>query len=522
MYRLLVVDDEEWIREGLSKAIEWRKYGIELCGTASGAKEAMDMIPLAHPDVIVTDIVMSEYTGIDLCGWVQELSYDIKLIILSGYDEFAYAREAMQKGAFDYLLKPVEESLLVETVQRAGKTLETERKRFQKASCYEINLEHLKELFYLKLLNQKGRKLELLGNEMEYLEIPVAGEWNYACAIYQFKESEIKISDSFGKRLKDQAKKYIEEIKTDTYVLGNQILFLAAGRVNMQEILFSFFEFLYSERKIPAGGCCISHNCISIYDLKKMVIEAVTVLNNQFQIQGVRCVQELERNQKGHLKDCSEAIEKFLSKIDISDRKEAKKLAEQLIEDIFRYLPEIGKTQMGSVLFQTMARTAEKFQKEGSPLQMSVTEKNEAVSWVFHLKTPHQTIEGMKYFLDYLYDNVSFQIPTYRSRLIQTALDYIDENFKEDISAEEMAVFLNISKVYFSQIFSKEMGTTFIKYLTNYRIEHAKELLIHTNNRIYEIAEESGYPDVKYFLKVFKKVTGQSPQSYRVSNEHKN
>lgn len=604
MYRLMVVDDEAWIREGIARSIPWEKYGITVCGTASNAAEAMEKVRALEPDVVVTDIVMHGATGVELCGWIRREREDIKVIMLSGYDEFSYARDAMGEGAFDYLLKPVEEDVLVDTVERAARALDRERDREERAKRYTTSLDSLKQLFYMKLLEPAGESMEIAGDEGRYLNLDI-GARNYACALWRFGEKDPAKLDMVRTLMERGAGLRLPEVKTDSMILGNRIVFLCSGEGDMQTALYGFFRSLDTiPLLIPDCGCCISRGCEGLHSLKGAAGEAVRVLANQLRLRGVARVQELEKSQREHLEECRACIQAFAGKAGAEQkhsergasgqtgtrqnrtekigtgqnrtektgtgkngpegsgpkgRADAKRSPEpeagraektkrtgerqnepeqgeeeqcargqtepgqgaqtdicrELVQGILQRAPGIGKAELGSILFQAMSETAARYRREGMEMENPVTENNEAVSWVFSLESPEQAVSGLRDFLRYLGDSAAFQGQEIKNYLIGESVKYVEENFARDLSADELSGMLGISRVYFSQLFSREMGCTFTKYLTRCRMNRAMELLRHTNNRIYEIAEECGYSDVKYFLKVFKKMTGVSPQAYR-------
>lgn len=519
MYKLLIVDDEEWIRSGIATTISWERYEIQVIGCAVDGKEAVSMIQVTKPDIVITDIVMPQMDGVQLAGWVQENQPDIKVIILSGYDEFSYAREAMRRGACDYLLKPVEESALVDTVRKALGELEQERGKQQKAVQYETSLVGLKELFFMKLLDRRTSVMELAGNEQEYLDIPLDEEHYYTCAIWTFADGKKEAMDMITNMITGLTAQNLAELSCDAMAVQRHVLVVTVGRAEAG--VNTKLQALYDS---PAGvslfikefGCCIGNTYRGIQGLKKGMLELSEIVTNTLYLLGgaVVLADDLQREQMGYGAVCRECIDRFLDGLDVTDTEAAEKRAEKLIADIFSAAPRIGKRELGAVLYQAMSGCAGSVQQD-IDIVMPVTENNEAVSWVFRIEEKEEAGDGMKSFLKWLYDNISHKDHTTRNYLIRESLDYVRDNFHRDISADDLADHLHISKVYFSQLFSREMGSPFTKYLTGYRIDFAKKQLQETNNRIYEIAEQCGYSDVKYFMKVFKKLTGMSPQGYR-------
>lgn len=520
MFKLLIVDDEEWIRTGIAATIPWEKYDICVTGCAADGKEAVSMIQIEEPDIVITDIVMTQMGGVELAGWIQENHSRTKVIILSGYDEFSYAREAMRKGAFDYLLKPVEEKALVETVRGALGELEKERGKEQKAVRYETSLAGLKELFFMKLLDRRTTVPELCGNEQEYLTVPLDDKQYYTCAVWTFGEDKKEVMDMLESVVRGMVNQNSSNICCDTMVLQSHILVVAASDKDegVRDTLLNLY-------RNPSGvpllcrefGCCIGGTLPGLKGLKEGMRKLSGLVANTICLTdgSVILAEELLKEQMGYGAACRDCIDCFLEGFDATDLPEAEKRADQLVADIFSVAPRIGKRELGAVLYQAMSGCTACCERDHIDIIMPVTENNEAVSWVFGVEEKSEAGKGMKNFLKWLYDNISHGDHRTRNYLIRETIDYVHHNFTRDISAEDLAEHLHISKVYFSQLFSREMGNPFTKYLTSYRIDYAKKQLKETNNRIYEVAEQCGYSDVKYFMKVFKKLTGMSPQAYR-------
>ena len=177
--------------------------------------------------------------------------------------------------------------------------------------------------------------------------------------------------------------------------------------------------------------------------------------------------------------------------------------------------PYITKSELGSILFRIMTQCIAVTEETGKLLNHQIEEDNEVLTWVFSLKNITDTRNRLEGFFAFLSDSVFASSESVQKKIIRDALTYIHLHYKNDISVQDLSNYLSISNSYFSQLFSRETGIAFSKYLMNYRVERAKELLSDTPMRVYQIAAEVGYSDVKYFLKIFKKVTGVSPQSYR-------
>lgn len=157
MIKLLVVDDEIWIRERISKEIPWESVQAEVVGTAEDGQEALEMAEELEPDIIITDIRMPGFDGIELLRELRKKSLDIKVILLSGYNDFSYAKEAIKYGAFDYILKPAEDQELLNVVNRCVMTIEIEREKERRIQGLqekaELGYEAYKERMLLNIVS---------------------------------------------------------------------------------------------------------------------------------------------------------------------------------------------------------------------------------------------------------------------------------------------------------------------------------------------------------------------------------
>ena len=162
MYKLLIVDDEEWIREGLTHTIDWESYGISSVASAVDAIDAMEKIKDGVPDLVISDVVMPEMKGTELIRWIHENYPRIRTIMISGFEQFEYARDALRMGAVDYILKPVDEVSLVEAVKRAIGMIQSEEKKSSALLGKEED-SGLKHLFYMKLIDPacRGGKIHI-------------------------------------------------------------------------------------------------------------------------------------------------------------------------------------------------------------------------------------------------------------------------------------------------------------------------------------------------------------------------
>lgn len=393
MVSLFLVEDEIVMRDGIKKHIEWEKEGIEFVGEASDGELAYPLIMDKKPDIVLTDIKMPFMDGLQLSALVREKLPDTKIIILSGYDEFSYAREAIRLGVTEYLLKPVSPVSLLDSIRKVRDSVIEDKQKRQ---------------------NEQTRKAEFEEKEREAL-----------------------------KMFSELTKHFMEK---------------PADGGNNNE---AFVDMDISEMGGSAGG---------------------------------------------------KNLDEFLRTGSINDTGKA-------IDDIFE---SIGEKNAKSMFFLNYTTTdmyiiMVRFLKELSVDPLEMTEACGDINDV--IKNEH-TIEGAKRFLKGCLDFVmekrdSVSVKKY-GKVLSDAKLYIEEHYSdEDISLNSIADNLGISPNHFSAIFSQEMGITFIEYLINKRMDKAKELLMTTDMKTFEVAYAVGYKDPSYFSATFKKTQGMTVRDYR-------
>ena len=520
MYKLLIVDDEEWIREGLTHTIDWESYGISSVASAVDAIDAMEKIKDGVPDLVISDVVMPEMKGTELIRWIHENYPKVRTIMISGFEQFEYARDALRMGAVDYILKPVDEVSLVEAVKRAIGMIQSEEKKSSSLLGKEED-SGLKHLFYMKLIDpdQPAEAVKsILGG---FLGIDITEKNRYSGAMWEFDGMTDVVIDSIAAAIENGLKEVLcgdsgyELIPyLDTVIV---IAYSEDQSRDLSQLLKQQFERLEIQPIRSHFHCCIGGNGIGIEGLRAVLIKLNQLAENSMRLPDASILfdYELIRIQKESLYQCSRIIPDFMKRFRENGVVWAGEHGGKLLDIILDKAPYITKSELGSILFRIMTQCIAVTEETGKLLNHQIEEDNEVLTWVFSLKNITDTRNRLEGFFAFLSDSVFASSESVQKKIIRDALTYIHLHYKNDISVQDLSNYLSISNSYFSQLFSRETGIAFSKYLMNYRVERAKELLSGTPMRVYQIAAEVGYSDVKYFLKVFKKVTGVSPQSYR-------
>ena len=405
MLKVFLVEDEFVMREGIKNNIDWASHGYEFCGEAGDGEVAYPMIQKCKPDIVITDIRMPFMDGLELSKLIKKEMPWIEIIILTGFEEFAYAKEAIKLGVAQYLSKPISgDELLQELDQLAEKIREKKREqevREQYQREMEENVQKNRKDFFKYLVTGSKTPVELL--EMaDHLELDISAIW-YNIVLVQIKST---------RHARDEFSSSIVEAEE----------FLKVG--GSDEVVYFVEEFF---RGVGTNA------------LKSGIFRQYIVMDAYF------CVSD------------------FLESIHVGKEQVA--------------APDLNSGIVGD-------------EKEAMDYVQGILQK--AV-------------------------NLREQRATDRYRdVIEQVMHYIGENYaEEDLSLNTVASYVNFSPNHLSTIFSQQTGQTFIKYLTDYRMGKAKELLRCTGEKSSAISLLVGYKDAHYFSYLFKKTQGMTPTQYR-------
>ncbi len=549
MVKLFLCEDEIVMRDGIKKHIDWEKEGIEFAGEASDGELAFPMIMEQKPDILLTDIKMPFMDGLELSELVKKELPDIKIIILSGYDEFAYAQKAVSLGVTEYLLKPISPAKLRESIRTVAEKIEEERALG--ASEAEWAKEEQAERFAI----EKNRLFEtLIMNDMSTSEVlDKVKELGLSLTARAYQMALISLTvngasaDSFSEsrnRLKAELDAEYESregiIFFDRGINGFAMLIMSDGdkeaekltRDTMEEVQRILNKYDDLEYFIGVGGVV---NRLS--EIRNTYYEASRALANRFLMEG------LDDKVVFTLRDTTDKTD--ISRRDGEQPRRADKLniapvidsesphkaiesflktgtaveAEPLLDSIFS---AIGEQNISSLIFLNyltmdiylaMARFLKEIGSDISTVDKECGDINELVT---SAKSASEVKAYLKNHLDKVLEIRDSTSAKKYSRLLSNAVKYIDENYaNEDISLNKVSSNVNISPNHFSTIFSQEMGKTFIEYLIGKRMEKAKELLMTSDKRSSEIAYEVGYKDPHYFSYTFKKTQGMTTKEFR-------
>lgn len=518
--KLLIVDDEIQIRTGLAEGIDWEEVGVSEVETSENGIEALEYCQINQPEIVLTDICMPGLSGLELGKQIVEMYAPVKVIILSGYSEFEYAKEAVRLGAFDYLLKPIHIPDLMKCVIQAQKAIEKERSNQQ---CIRV-VENIQKKQEIESVIQSGVLLTQEKYDLLQGNIQINLKKQIIVGVYA--------PDTEDSSLQNQICAYLTNLfQKDRKLTSSQILLGMQGKLYFISEIFSNAE--YQRKKEILINECENCNRILATEFHVTVSCAVSRIGDGNEV--ALLAHECEKLTKNRLHKGGGCI--FFTEDSVS--REEMTLSPINRDIVKNYVERFDYTLMHEYLigvFQTLREnqvTSIGFTK-GICLELknilisTVSEKGVDVKNI--LKENELLINDIpnycileKYltWIDNLYylilNGMSQLVGKQHSRAIIKAIDFISRNYADDINLEVTAEEVSKSKNYFSYLFKKETGVSFVEYLNRVRIDNAKILLNSTDQMTYEIAEQVGYNDYKYFSSIFKKMTGTSPAQYRKS-----
>lgn len=518
MLKLLIVDDERLVRQLIQMCVDWEKIGFMVVETASTAEEGLEKVRELQPDVLFTDVRMPGQTGLDLARAVVERYPSIKVVVISGYDEFSYVNEGLKIGIFDYLLKPISEEALEKVGCKVRDAILKERRHNEEFERYkrefEQNYEAVREKNISRLVYSQN--VELVADNLRVFGITLQEDCFQAAVLeYSFGEefeSEEELITSF------KAREILEELLKPyprIYFFERSYPYLVVLNNEMQD----GFEELCRElcRILAEQGLFVRIGIGGFYrDLRQLSIsyrEAKTALTYGFTKQPGECIaiSELPKQEAGEQQLYRNQIQNYTYYIGQGMIPEAK----NQIKEIFASLRGQALSREQAI-FQTANLAVETYAAAGE-LHISADEieqgRMSTLARVLQIRDLDEMEQSMLGLADQLMLAFRRKNEERSGGVVETVEEYVQEHyFQPDLSLAQMAQMVYVNPNYLSRAFKKKTGKTFREYLQDLRMEKAMVLLRSTALKSYEVAEKVGIRDPNYFSVCFKKKFGYSVQ----------
>ena len=529
MYKVLLVDDEVLIREAISENTKWTELGFTLMGTCKNGKEAVEFIKKDPPDLLLTDIYMPHMDGIELTEYVYNHYPDIKVIIISGYDEFEYAQKAMRFQVLDYILKPVTARELSELLQKVKKKLDEENR-------HKADLTKIRSAFVRNQPLLQARCLESLlkgmvdpqdlTSKMQEYDITLTGPY-YVTALIEGDDVSEFVGDAQGQgtglayfSIFNIAEEIMDQCKGGITFQNaeEKTVLIFEGRYNIagkameicEKIQTAIMDYVKIKTTIGLGTVVDS-----LAALPKSYDETMRAAAYKFQLGTNQVISAGSLERVGAYG--SVAVKSYAGKIALAMKQNDEKEIEKNVSEFIAELRKTMRSRRQSILYiQNMIMTI--LELSGSTEldeNMVSSAEKELLDSIFEKEHLSEIGRDIVSFCCKLAENMQEEREDICMRQARMAQNYIEENYRDSsISLHSVCSYLAISTSYFSAIYKKYTGETFVETLTKKRMEKAKQLLETTSKKTYEVAEDVGYSDPHYFSSTFKKITGCTPTEY--------
>lgn len=486
--KVLIVDDDYIIIKGLEKLIDWDKVNMEIFAVANDGQEALSILEKTPVDIVITDVNMPQLSGIDFVKKAREVQMDFQLIIISGYQNFDYAKSGMDLGAVNYLLKPIDKVELERTLEEvAAKIVALNHENELINMNYKVNLRNW--------LNQSGlsmesvSRLELLRDDYIFFIVDIGSvEANKQAEVVNRIQSSydyilIHRIDQFLLllTLEEQQKADVEAILPDSShieLIDNASSLVEVKRIyqQLQNSLLNYKFYYYDNNK------------------EKMSLQSIVDFLSESYVQTFS---------QDMIEELSSQIQKIYKAIDSYQIQDTFMLFEEFISMIRHNkvpVAEVIQYFQSIVIYYSTKNQVDDLELYEVIHQLADdTGFQEKISIVRKIIAAARTTQREKVY----------------SPAVQDILSHVEDSYDEDISLKQLSEDLHINVMYLGQLFKKEVGMSLSKYLNNYRIEQAKKLLTETNLAVAEIGFKVGYQNQAYFYRVFKSSENKSPKEYR-------
>ncbi|WP_455650110.1 response regulator [Enterocloster citroniae] len=540
LYRIILVDDEEEVRQSIIRKINWTEAGFKVVGDAENGEDALEKVEALEPDLILTDIRMPYMDGLTLAERVRQKYPSIKIVIFSGYDDFEYAKQAIKLNVTEYILKPVNVEELTAILKRIKANLDEEIEQKRNVNLLRENyiksLPILREQFLNELVSYPMPETEVEDKLREYA-IPLSGAKKWVAAAIDIEPEEIRdgvllplhkekdlIPISVMQLVEEKLKNYCRcALATSARTAESEITVIAAiDEENSQTGLIDVLGDVCKEtRKILEVPITIGigHGCQKLSDISSSYKAAVDALGYKAIVGSGSTIyiNDVEPVSSGKLQFDGKDEAELISAIKFGPREKIEAAVQTIIDKMsnakvhFRQCQAYMLSVSSSIvqMIQQYDLDMEQLLEEGSEREDTFAiiprmQKREDFSqWLLSASLRMNQVMNQER------DNTMKQV-------IQKAKQYIMDNYQDpELSVEKICRHLHMSPAYFSTMFKKETGQAYIAYLTEVRLDKAVELLGKTDDKTYIIAAKVGYQEQNYFSYVFKKRFGISPTKFR-------
>lgn len=511
--RLLVVDDEYYFRKAMIQSLPFYELGIEECLEAEDGIQALSIVKEVNPEVILADINMPKMNGLEFIRQVREYNVETKIIIISGYDKFEYAQQAISYNITSYLLKPVDEEQLKEILKKVVIQINFERSKEAVNSTNKKDKEEISQYFLKQLVHAKKKEqaqeaaLKLHKLTKGYLAVCIKP---FTVENTEFKLIHFIITNVLNEKLSEVFHAFYSAREEDliVYVFGN---IKKSDLLPLTNILKTAQEFVTNNYGF--------HTCIGIGSIR----EAVEFINCSYD-EALKCVLSRLYWSENHIIDSTdefnydfhidkEITENLVAAVYKKDASVASNYLDTMFQSMKR--ENISVEQLRILMWEFLSQFESIIFDDKVNLEESIKIQCLDLIKLIHISFDYEEIRAKTYELcDLLCQKIEYKINGYPEN-VNRVLKIIEEEYgNPELSVSNIAsrIFMNYN--YLCVLFKKNLGVTINDYILKYRMKKASELLQNGGYKLNEIAEKTGFQNANYFGKCFKKEYGVSPSQY--------
>jgi len=521
MNKLFIVEDEDIIRKGLVNNVQWESWGFQVCGEAANGKKALEYIEEHDVDVVLTDVRMPVMDGLELSGHIKRIKPEVKIVILTGFSEFEYARQSLENGVFQYILKPLKRDKLAEVFQQLREVLEDARHTKDLIQQAEESRSLLQEKQFNHWIHGRSGSPTIA-------ETPVPTAESYLCIVLDI--------DNLGSRDME----FINRFKQFGYSDMKKLAMENFEQEGCKDSVFSGFDdqgrlvlLLLSpgSKDVSAQITTILENCSRAWEgasfsagIGGVDKVAGSISTSYEQASGALSYRfysgpgSLHRH--GDIPILRAMTQQEYQKVKQAERKLSTYISmgegdlDSICNEMVAEIVQQGAADYGSVrtvLSQTLYSVLGYMAEQGHDVDLQLIDEHS----LSELTDLTHIIGYLKRRVNEIKTEIERNDHTAGRNLVMRAKKYVAEHYRSDLTLTALANHLFVNASYFSWLFKQETGLTFTTYLTHVRMDMAKSLLKKDEQKVYEVAQFVGYNDYRHFCKMFKKVVGTTPKDFK-------
>ncbi|WP_261305374.1 response regulator [Paenibacillus andongensis] len=526
--RMCVIDDIKIVVQGISNQINWETYGIRIVGTAGNGERGIELILETEPHIVLTDIRMPKMDGLEMTKQVLEKFPRTKIVFLSGYTDFQYAQQAVQLGAFDYIVKPFTPQKIIEVVLKAKKSIEEEMGETQRFHEMERKLReslpYLRQEYFQLLLQfrttpeQAARRWDFLNIGLErerfvvmLTEIDQFAEQTETLPVHEVELIRFTVQNILEESLRRYTKGFVFRDNTNRFVA----IFNPLDSLSVEAISEQYRENVekYSRYTVSIG---LGEEVQAIHQISYSYAQALAALSYSFYTGGntVYSYRNMSLVHQTAPRYSPEKEKELFYCLRSGNLQKAYAIVDELFEETITAsvppAPEVVKGFCDELAFLINRVFSEKLTHE----EMKQIERH--VLYIKNLSSYKlKELQGnMKELCRMGCELIQKRHVEDTNQVVEQVIEHIRQNVSSNMTVNDYAKLVYLSGSYFANLFKKVTGMTVVQFVTTERMEQAK-IMLAQGKQVQEIAQALGYEDRPHFSELFKKHTGMTPSEFK-------